>query len=45
MMVIPTQVIDSSDILIQVLDVPDTVGTRSLHIEKYIKRLCVRVSE
>ena len=30
--------IDSSDVLIQVLDVRDPVGTRSTHIEKYIKK-------
>eukprot|EP01135_Chromosphaera_perkinsii_P007637 Nk52_evm93s914 gene=Nk52_evmTU93s914 len=32
------KVIDSSDVILQVLDARDPMGTRSLHIEKYIKR-------
>jgi len=31
------KVIDSSDVVIQVLDARDPMGTRSLHIEKYMK--------
>jgi len=32
------KVIDSSDVLIQVLDARDPLGTRSLHIENYLKK-------
>ena len=32
------KVIDSSDVIIQVLDVRDPMGTRSAHIEKYIRK-------
>ena len=32
------QVIDSSDVVIQVLDARDPMGTRSKHIESYMKR-------
>ena len=32
------QVIDSSDIVVQVLDARDPVGTRCKHVEDYIKR-------
>ena len=34
------KVIDSSDVLLQVLDARDPMGTRSPHIEKYIKTNC-----
>jgi nuclear GTP-binding protein len=34
------KVIDSSDVLIQVLDARDPDGTRSLHVEKYLKTAC-----
>ena len=34
----PEQVIDSSDVVIQVLDARDPMGTRSRHIEDYLKR-------
>lgn len=34
------KVIDSSDVLLQVLDVRDPMGTRSPHIEKYLKKQC-----
>lgn len=32
------QVIDSSDVVVQVLDARDPVGTRSPHIEAYLKK-------
>lgn len=32
------KVIDSSDVIIQVLDVRDPMGTRSSHVEKYIRK-------
>ena len=32
------QVIDSADVVIQVLDARDPTGTRSKHIEDYLKR-------
>lgn len=32
------QVIDSSDVVIQVLDARDPMGTRSKHIEQYLKK-------
>ena len=32
------KVIDSSDVVIQVLDARDPMGTRSKHIEQYMKR-------
>ena len=34
----PLQVIDSSDVVIQVLDARDPLGTRSQSIETYIKK-------
>jgi len=34
------KVIDSSDVLIQVLDVRDPIGTRSFYVEKYLKTQC-----
>jgi len=34
------KVIDSSDVLIQVLDVRDPEGTRSYYVEKYLKNQC-----
>jgi len=34
------KVIDSSDVLIQVLDARDPAGTRSHHIEKYLRTSC-----
>jgi len=34
------KVIDSSDVLIQVLDARDPLGTRSYYIEKYLKTQC-----
>lgn len=34
------KVIDSSDVLLQVIDARDPMGTRSPHIEKYIKTNC-----
>merc|ERR1712129_156388 len=34
------KVIDSSDILLQVIDGRDPMGTRSPHIEKYLKTNC-----
>jgi len=34
------KVIDSSDVLIQVLDIRDPEGTRSRHVEKYLKTAC-----
>ena len=34
----PVKVIDSSDVVIQVLDARDPMGTRSKHIEQYMKR-------
>lgn len=32
------QVIDSSDVVVQVLDARDPMGTRSSHIEAYLKK-------
>lgn len=32
------KVIDSSDIIVQVLDARDPIGTRSRHIEEYLKK-------
>jgi len=34
------KVIDSSDVLIQVLDARDPIGTRSYHVEKYLQTQC-----
>ena len=34
------KVIDSSDIILQILDARDPMGTRSPHIEKYLKKQC-----
>lgn len=34
------KVIDSSDVILQILDARDPAGTRSLHIEKYLKTEC-----
>lgn len=34
------QVIDSSDVVIQVLDARDPLGTRCYHLEQYLKRNC-----
>ena len=34
------KVIDSSDVILQVLDARDPMGTRSPHIEKYLKKQC-----
>jgi len=34
------KVIDSSDVVIQVLDARDPAGTRSHHVEKYLKTAC-----
>merc|ERR1719499_754340 len=34
------KVIDSSDVLIQVLDARDPLGTRAFHVEKYLKTQC-----
>lgn len=33
-----TQVVDSSDVVIQVLDARDPMGTRSAYIERYMKK-------
>lgn len=32
------QVIDSSDVVMQILDIRDPIGTRCPHIEKYLKK-------
>ena len=37
------KVIDSSDVVIQVLDARDPMGTRSKHIEKYMKNRSYKV--
>ena len=37
-MVVHFQVIDSSDVVVQVLDARDPLGTRSKHIESYMNR-------
>ena len=34
------KVMDSSDVILQVLDVRDPMGTRSTHIEKHLKKNC-----
>ena len=34
------KVIDSSDVVIQVLDARDPLGTRCYHLEQYLKRNC-----
>ncbi len=39
------QVIDSSDVVIQVLDARDPLGTRSQTIENYIKYVTATTSE
>ena len=35
---ITSQVIDSSDVILQIIDASDPLGTRSTHVEQFLKR-------